>query len=55
VETVVVEDDTGKGVIFFETVLEASMAEDETVMELPGYDVDGKGVDRAMPVIYHWL
>jgi hypothetical protein len=36
----VVENDAGQSGIFLQTILEAILAEDEAVVELPGYDVD---------------
>ena len=42
VETLIVEDDTSKGVIFLEPILEATTTEDEAVVMLSGDDIDGK-------------
>ena len=36
----VVENDAGQSGIFLQTVLKAIVAENEAVIELPGYDVD---------------
>ena len=42
VETLIVENDTSKGVIFLESILEATTTEDEAVVMLSGDDIDGK-------------